>query len=461
VGTASSQGASSGCLWPVCLTRPSWEMVKAALKIASDGITNDSLGISVSADEVLIIGAGPYGLSISAHLRSLGIDHNIVGRPMDTWRAHMPRLMNLKSEPYGSDIASPQGGSDIEAYCRLNGLEWVPRVGPLPLERFLAYADWFTSQQVPGVVDRTVADVSSVTGGFRVTFSDADAISVREVVVATGLLSYAVIPPELSGLPTDLVSHTSSHRGFDRFAGKSVAILGAGQSALETAALLHEAGAEPHLIHRGPELIWLPQNPLHLSPLQRAFRPITKTCEGWKCLVVDSPVAFGLLPERIRVTKARTVLGPAGAWWLKDRVDGVVDVRLNHRVRGAEPTSGGVRLLLDGPSRSSMDVDHVIVGTGFRVDIARLGFLNDDLRATIATVNRYPVVGRDGMSSVPGLYFAGAATAVSLGPSVRFISGTHNTARRLASSVGRRLGRVSRPEADSAELPSPSALSGS
>jgi len=416
----------------------------------------------VSADEVLVIGAGPYGLSISAHLQSLGIGHSIVGRPMDTWRAHMPRGMNLKSEPYGSDMACPQSGYDIEAYCRSHGLEWVPRVGPLPLDRFLAYADWFTTQLVPDVVDRTVTDVSSVAGGFRVTFADADVVTVRQVVVATGLRSYAVTPPELSSLPSDLVSHTSDHHELDRFAGQSVAVLGAGQSALETAALLREAGAEPHLVHRGPELIWLPQNPLYLSPLQRVFRPITKTCEGWKCLVVDSPVAFGLLPERIRVTKARTVLGPAGAWWLKDRVDGVVDVLLNHRVRTAERAGNGVRLLLDGPSRSSMDVDHVIAGTGFRIDIARLGFLSEDLRARIATVNRYPVVGRDGMSSAPGLYFAGAATAVSLGPSVRFISGTHNTARRLARSVARQLGKaVSWPEPDSIELPSPSAVSGS
>ena len=59
------------------------------------------------ASEVLIVGAGPYGLSISTHLRGRGIDHLIVGRPMDTWRTHMPAGMYLKSEPYGSDMSSP------------------------------------------------------------------------------------------------------------------------------------------------------------------------------------------------------------------------------------------------------------------------------------------------------------------------------------------------------------------
>jgi FAD-dependent urate hydroxylase len=390
----------------------------------------------VTAD-VLVIGAGPYGLSVSAHLRALGVDHLIVGRSMDTWRSHMPNGMNLKSEPYGSDIASPAVGHDIEAYCRSHDLEYVARVGPLSLERFLAYADWFTAQMVPDVADITVTDVSWVGDGFRVAFADADPISVRQVIVATGILPYAVVPPEVSDLPSDLASHTSEHRDLARFAGRRVAVLGAGQSALETAALLHEAGADTQLILRRGEIDWLPQNPSQLSWLQRRFRPITKTCEGWRCLVVDSPFAFGLLPQGIRVTKARTVLGPAGAWWLKDRIEGVVDVLPAHHLRGAAANGSGVRILLDGPQRSSIEVDHLIAGTGFRVDIGRLTFLSEGLQAGIATVNRYPVVARDGMSSVPGLYFAGVPTAVSLGPSVRFISGTHNTARYIARSVSR------------------------
>jgi FAD-dependent urate hydroxylase len=237
--------------------------------------------------------------------------------------------------------------------------------------------------------------------------------------------------------------------------------VGAGQSALETAALLHEAGSEPRLVHRGASLVWLRPNPARLTTVDRVVRPITKTCEGWRCLVVDSPWAFGLLPQRIRVTKARTVLGPAGAWWLRDRVEGVVDVLSRHHLRGAEARGSGIRLKLDGPTTSNLDVDHVIAGTGFRIDLQRLGFLSEDLRAKIATVNRYPVVSRDAMSNVPGLYFAGAATAVSLGPSVRFISGTHNTARQLASSVARRLRHVAASsDTGGASVPSPSALPG-
>jgi FAD-dependent urate hydroxylase len=389
----------------------------------------------MSEYEVLVIGAGPYGLSVSAHLRALGVEHRIVGRPMDTWRAHMPSLMNLKSEPYASDIAAPAGKYDVEEFCRLHGLEYVARLGPLSIQRFLAYADWFTGQLVPDVADVTVTDVSPANGGFRVTFADAEPMTASQVVVATGLLPFRVIPTELSHLPAELVSHSSDHRELDSFAGRRVAVLGAGQSALEIAALLHEAGAEVQLVYRRSEVEWLPPNPAHLSAIGRLVHPPTKTCEGWRCLIVDSPVAFGLLPEGIRVTKARTVLGPAGAWWLKDRVDGVVSALSQHQLRGAEPTGSGLRLLLDGPKKSSLEVDHVIAGTGFRIDIGKLKFLSAGVHDGIATVNRYPVVTRDGATSVPGLYFAGVPTAVSLGPSVRFVGGTHNTARRLARSL--------------------------
>lgn len=389
----------------------------------------------MSADEVLIIGAGPFGLSVAAHVRALGIDHRIVGRTMHTWRAHMPVGMNLRSEPYGSEIASPKAGYDVSAYCRLRGLAYVERLGPLSIERFLDYADWYTEQWVPEVSDVTVTDVTAADGGFRVAFADAAPLTVRKVVVATGILPYATIPGELSGLPSDLVSHTADHHHLDRFRGRRVAVVGGGQSALETAALLHEAGADTRVVMRGPAVNWLEPNPERLSRLGRIRRPVNNLCEGWHCVVWNSPAAFRRLPQDMRIMKARTVLGPAGAWWLKDRVDGVVEVLTEHHVRAAVPNGSGVRLLIDPPNRSPVDVDHVIAGTGFRIDIARLRFLAEGLRAAISTLDGYPVVTRAGESTVPGLYFAGAPAAVSLGPSVRFIAGTHRSARQLARSV--------------------------
>jgi thioredoxin reductase len=392
----------------------------------------------VSTNEVLIIGAGPYGLSISAHLRGLAVDHLIVGRPMSTWRDHMPVGMYLKSEPYGSDMSSPQAGYDLAAYCRVRGVDGVDRGVPLSLERFLDYADWYTEQLVPDVSDVTVAEIKTVDGGFRVAFADADPVTVRQVVVATGVLPHAYIPAELSDLPAELLSHTADHHRLDRFQGRRVAVVGSGQSALETAALLHEAGSDVQLVVRCPDApVWHPR-PLPLTPLMRARLPITKLCEGWKCVLWNTPGAFRRLPQDVRLTKARTVLGPRGAWWLRDRVEGKIEVLSGHPVRGSEPHGSGVRLLLDGPAKSSIDVDHVIAGTGFHMAVARLPFLAEGLRTRISTLNGYPVLTRASESTVPGLYFTGALAAFGIGPSMRFIAGTHNVAQQLARSVARR-----------------------
>jgi FAD-dependent urate hydroxylase len=392
--------------------------------------------------EVLIIGAGPFGLSISAYLSGLGIEHVIVGRPLNTWHSHAPIGMLMKSEPYGSAIAAPDGKNyDVAAYCRLHGLDdYSDRIGPLTLERFLDYGDWYTKELVPDVRNNTVTELTSVDGGFRATFADSSPVTARQVVVATGVLPYRHIPAELAGLDSALVTHTADHRDLGEFKGRRVAVVGGGQSALETAALLHEGGAEVQVIARKKALHWTSPTPAHISPLGHLRRPVTKLCEGWYCVLWNSPAGFRRLPESMRIKQARAVLGPGGSWWLKERVEGVVDVLTGHRVREATPENGGVRLALDGPERSSVSVDHVIAGTGFRIDIARLPFMPDVLSSAIKTLNGHPLVSRAGETSVPGLYFAGAPTVLSIGPSSRFVAGTHTLSGPLARSVARRAG---------------------
>ena len=393
----------------------------------------------MATSDVLVIGAGPFGLSISAHLRHRGVEHTIVGRPMDTWRAHMPLGMFLKSEPYGSVISAAARGYDIGTYARLHGFDdYVDRVGPLSLERFLGYSDWFTDQLVPGVRDVTVTSVTPVADGFKVEFAEEPPVLARQVIIATGLLPHMYLPSELSGLPSDLMTHSSVHDRLEQFSGRRVAVIGGGQSALQTGALLQEAGAEVQVIARTQQIIWEEQVPEELSLLGYIKSPPSKLCEGWGCVAADSPDVFRLLPESVRVRKALNSFGPKGAWWLRERVEGVVEVLTGHPLKSAEPQGNGVLLRFGGPKQTSIAADHVIAGTGFRMDMARLTFLSEEIQAGVGTRANLPLVNRAGESTVPGLYFAGALTTVSLGPGVRFISGTHQTAAQLARSVARR-----------------------
>jgi hypothetical protein len=337
-------------------------------------------------------------------------------------------------------MSCPDAGYDLAGYCRSERIDGIQRGVPLSLERFLDYSDWYIKQLVPDVSDVTATEVKAVNGGFQVAFADAEPVAARSVVIATGVLPYLFMPAELSGLPPELLSHTSDHREFDRFRGRRVAIVGAGSSALETAALLHEAGGEPHLIVRCPDSPVWGTRALPLTPIRHLRN--NKLCEGWKCPFWNSPTAFRRLPQAVRAEKARTVLGPLGAWWLRDRVEGVVDILGRTHIRGVEPSGSGVRVLLEGPGRSSLEVDHVIAGTGFRIDLSRLAYLPDELRARISAFSGYPVLDRAGESTVPGLYFVGAPAAFSLGPSMRFIAGTHNVARQLVRSVAWRASRT-------------------
>jgi FAD-dependent urate hydroxylase len=416
----------------------------------------------MTVSDVLVIGAGPFGLSISTHLRNRGVEHTIVGRPLNTWRNHMPLGLFLKSEPYGSAISAPARGYDLATYSRLHGFDdYVDRVGPLALDRFLGYADWFTQQLVPDIRDLTVTSVVPSGDGFKVEFAEEAPAFVRQVIVATGVLPYAHIPDELSGLPADLMTHSAVHDRLDKFRGRRVAVIGAGQSALQTAALLYESGAEVQVIARRQQLRWEEAVAQEVRLIDYVMKPPTKLCEGWGCVFLVSPDAFRLLPPSIRADKALSTLGPKGAWWLRDRVEGVLDVLTGYRLRSAEPQGSGVLLHLDGAERSSIAADHVIAGTGFRIDLSRLPFLSQEILAGLATRVNCPVVNRSGESSVPGLYFAGAHTMASLGPGVRFIAGTHYTSAQLAKSVARRARRrrgsahpPSEPVAGTSELSS-------
>ena len=399
----------------------------------------------MSDTQVVIIGAGPQGLSISAHLSALGVDHLIVGRTNNTYRSIVPDGMLMKSEPYASSIASPDGKHSLAAFSAAHGLDYVDRIGPVTAERFVEYVDWYAERLVPGVQDETVTEVTPVDEGFRVSFADAAPVTAGQVVVATGVLPYYYLPTQLAELPDHLITHTARHIALDEFKGRKVVVVGAGQSALETAALLHETGADVQVIVRAPQLSWNEKNPDYVSTLGQVKRPVVQLCEGWRCAFWNAPAAFRMLPEGYRIQKARTVLGPSGAWWLKDRVDGVIDVLTGYGVKEAVAKGNGVRLILDGPGQPEIDADYVIAGTGFRVGLDRLPFLPEHLRSVVKTVSNHPAVSRSGETSVTGLYFAGAPTVMSIGPSARFVAGTHTLAAQLARSAARHA-RASRKE---------------
>ncbi|MFI1433046.1 NAD(P)-binding domain-containing protein [Streptomyces lydicus] len=395
--------------------------------------------------DLVVVGAGPYGLSIAAHAAAAGLRLRVLGRPMASWHDHMPAGMLLTSGPRTSSLSAPGGRHTLAEYCATRELPAEDGV-PLPLDTFTAYGSWFGERAVPQVEDVSVTAVRPDGDGFQVQADTGERIATRTVALAVGAVPFAHRPWPLLELPPELASHSSDHHDLSRFAGRDVAVIGAGQSALETATLLAEHGAKPCVVARTGRLHWAaPAHPSVRGRLRALCSPRSGPGAGWPNRAwSQAPWAVRRLPPATRLRLAETVPGPAGAWWLRERFEAAVPALLSHRVRRATAHGDGVHLHLtrtDGRA-DTLAAHHVVAATGFTPDVGRLRLLHPRVRTTLRTVggSRAPELNWAFESSWPGLFFAGLLAAPSFGPSMRFVHGTAFTAARLLRGVQRRIG---------------------
>lgn len=397
----------------------------------------------MSLTDVAVLGAGPYGLAVASALGEVGVEHRVIGDPMSFWR-EMPEGMLLRSNWTATSIADYRGPVSLDAYLAATG----ERFGkPVPLERFIAYGEWVQTKVAPDADRRVVSRIERDGDGFAVHFDEGDPLRAGRVVVAAGIAPFARRPPQFAGLPPELATHSSEHRDLSRFKGERVLVVGGGQSALESAALLHENGADVEVLVRRDHLIWL-HGGKYQRRLGRAkvlFYAPTDVGPLGLSRVVAAPELFRRLPRSVQTPAARRAIRPAGAEWLVERLRDV-PIRLGFEVRQAERDGDRIRVV--SATGDSATGDHLVYGTGYRVDIARYPFLSADLARAISTVDGYPVLRAGLESSVPGLHFAGAPAAWSFGPIMRFVSGGWFASRAVA---GRIAGRPARPAVASSQ----------
>jgi thioredoxin reductase len=392
-----------------------------------------------------IIGAGPYGLSIAAHLRRSGIPFRIFGRPMDSWLAHMPKGMMLKSDGFASDIYDPQSAFTLRQFCAEKGIEYADTGIPVRLETFTAYGLAFRDRMVPELEDKLVAHVERTQGGFRLQLEDGETLLARTVVLAVGITHFAFTPEGLANLPSEFLSHSARHREVEPFRGRSVVVIGAGASALDLAGLLHEAGADVQLVTRRQSLKF------HSQPTgkprswwQQVRHPQSGLGPGMRSrFFANSPMAFHYLPEGLRVEAVRRTLGPSGGWFIRDKVIGRVALHLGCTPQGAEVRNDKIHLKLRASDGNESEIvsEHVIAATGYKVNLDRLAFLDPEIRNRVRTLGGYPVLDSNFESSIRGLYFAGLAAANSFGPVMRFAFGAGFAARTVTHALTKSLSR--------------------
>ena len=394
---------------------------------------------SASTTEVAIIGAGPYGLSLAAHLAGRGVAFRIFGTPMTFWSEHMPKGMHLKSEGFASDLYDPQSLLTLRDYCKAQNTAYADQGWPVPLELFCAYGLAFQRRFVPQLEQCEVTLLQHQDEGFVLSLSNGSKVTARRVVVAAGIADFAYVPECLQPFLGKQASHSADHVDLSGFRGQHVAVVGAGASAADTAALLHEAGAKVELLARSSHIDF------HLQPsgrrktwLEQLRNPDSGLGPGWRSyLSTRFPLFFHAMPLALRLRAVARHLGPAPGWFVRDKIVGKLPVHVGTQLVNAK--AQGARLMLDlrrnDAALSELTVDHVIAATGYRTDLRRMPMLDKALLSQIQQIAHTPVLDRHFQASVPGLYFVGAVAANSFGPMLRFAYGARFAAQRVSTHL--------------------------
>lgn len=399
---------------------------------------------------VVVIGAGPHGLATTAHLRAAGLPVRTLGEPMTFWRETMPTGMFLRSSIRASSISDPDRRLTIADWARTAGRELAY---PIPVQDFIDYGLWFQRQVVPDLETRTVASVTKPDSEFHVTLADGEELPASRVIVAAGLAPFVYIPPVFRDLSPQSLSHTCHAPDLERFAGQSVLVVGGGQSALEGAALLHEAGATVEVLVRRGSIFWLSGSgpsgnhsalalPASAAPagtpgfrarrglyVHAAPTDVGGKYAGW---LGAAPDACHLLPPRVRVPFSYNCVRPAAAHWLPDRLRSV-SISYGRRIVSAREDEHCIEVVLDDGERRL--ADHVLLGTGYRMNVREYPFLAPPLARAIDVADGHPKLRRGLESSVAGLHFSGAPAYWSFGPTMRFVVSTAYTGPAVTRGV--------------------------
>lgn len=387
----------------------------------------------MTQETTVIVGAGPYGLAAAAHLKAKNFPVSIFGKPMEFWKK-MPPGMFLKSTWASLNIADPKNAYTLARYGQTHQ---ISRQDPVSLKTFLAYSQWFQETTRLDIDQTYVKTLAQDGKNFHVELEDGRTLKAGHVLIASGVALFPAIPEFAKNMPVELVSHSQNYTDFLDFQGKKVVVVGRGQSAFESAALLTDAGAEVELIARGP-VVWIDRRLYRYTGFaKRIFYPPSDIGPAGISWLVAFPQLFRRFSDEARISMDTRSVRPSVAPWMRTRVEGRFAITPCTSIVNASEQNGRLDLKLsDGSTRQ---VDHVILGTGYQPEVETLTYIDPKLRQQVQKHNGYPVLNQWFESSVPHLYFSGALAAYNFGPICRFVTGSFGPARQLTCHIAQGL----------------------
>lgn len=362
--------------------------------------------------DLIIVGAGPYGLALAAHAKEKNIRCKVIGYPMDFWKNKMPAQMFIRTKLAFTSLSDPDNYYTLQRYEQEEGLTFAY---PLSRKIFTDYAQWFIAKTGITIEHDFVQKVSKEDGTFHVHTERGESYQAQQVAIAVGLTNAAYVPDVFQTLPDSFCSHTAGYTSFEQFKGKKVLVVGGGQSAWEAAALLHQENAETILSYRRPE---------RLAPKKNTNARQQELLGKYYHMSAE---------EKQKVTEELD--RPTVSDFLLPLVEGKVrqipSTRINKVTLDADQNQ--VNVFFD--NGETIAVDHIITATGYRFDPQKLTFLAPLLEELQLSDDNNTIVDECFQSSIKGLYFTGPATVYNHGYAFRFIAGVGYTAGEICKSV--------------------------
>jgi cation diffusion facilitator CzcD-associated flavoprotein CzcO len=374
--------------------------------------------------QLLIIGAGPYGLALAAYAKHHKMDFLLVGRPMEFWHRHMPRGMYLRS---GTDWhLDPLAIYTFDVFLAEKKIN-PEQANPIPVAFFQEYAQWFQEKYDLQAQLALVHALRKIDGGFEAQLESGARVAAVNVVAALGFGFFKNIPGELAKkIPTGRYSHTCDTVDFDFLRGRNCLIIGGRQSAYESAALINEnGGGEIHISHRHAAPKFASSDWSWTRDLVRA----TAQNPGWfrRLSITEQEV----IRQRFWA-EGRLKLEP----WLGPRI-----AKANIHLR-PNTTLVDCRELPDGRLQARLDdeaafnIDHIILATGYRVDMSRVPYLSTgNILPGLNIIDGYPALDESFQANLAGLFFTGLPATRDFGPFFGFVVGSTVTAKIIVDRL--------------------------